>query len=151
MRAKRILLLILTFAICLTLLCSCTVVQGEGEGDSEGDEETVGVVTLVIDDKVIEKPAQYESLHALLLALKASGEISRYEYGYTGDKVYPIAIDKYKDYVDGNLLVYHNIEDNTLYTTNNMKKIGNVTFRCSIVGMNELPALNGVEYLIVCE
>ena len=133
------------------LLCSCTVIQGDGEGETDGDDDTVGTVTVVIDDKIITKPAQYDSLHALLLDLKASGEISRYEYGYMGDKVYPIAIDKYEDYVDGNLLVYHNIEDNTLYTTNNMMKKGSVTFRCSIVGMNELPIVADVEYLIVCE
>lgn len=144
-------LLLFTLVICLTILCSCTIIQGEGEGSSENDEEKIGTVTLVIDDRIITKPAQYESLHALLLELKASGEISRYEYGYTGDKVYPISIDKYKDIEDGNLLVYHNIEDNTLYTTNNMKKIGSVTFRCSIVGMNELPVMSDVEYLIVCE
>ncbi len=151
MKTKRVLFLILTLAICLAILCSCTVVEGEGEGNSEGENEAVGTVTVVIDEKIITKPAQYDSLHSLLLDLKASGEISRYEYNLIGDIVEPVAIDKYKDKEDGNLLIYHNIEDNTLYTTNHMMKKGDVTFRCSIVDLKKLPVVADVEYIIVCE
>ena len=114
-------------------------------------DENVGVVNIVIDERVISVPAEYRSFHDLLLSLKASGVISRYEYTMVGERVYPVAIDKYKDIEDGDLLVYHNIEDTTLYTTNNIKKIGDITYRCSIVGMNELPANIASEFLIVCE
>ena len=135
MKKQRLIYLILILAICLALLTGCTVIRGDkGDATEPGDEETIGVVTIVIDEKEITKPAQYDSLHALLIELKKTGEISRYDYGYNGDKVYPIAIDKYKDYEDGNLLIYHNIEDTTLYTTNNMMRIDGVTFRSSIVG-----------------
>lgn len=152
MSKKRIVYLILILALCLALLTGCTIIRGDkGDATEPGEEETIGVVTIVIDDREISKPAQYDSLHALLIELKKTGEISRYNYGYQGDKVYPIAIDKYEDYVDGNLLIYHNIEDTTLYITNNMKRIDGVTFRCSIVGLDELPAKAGVKYLIVCE
>ena len=152
MKKERLVCLILIFVLCLAILTSCTVIRGDkGDATEPGDEETIGVVTIVIDDKEITKPAQYDSLHALLIELKNTGEISRYNYGYNGDRVYPIAIDKYEDYVDGNLLIYHNIEDTTLYTTNNIMRIDGVTFRCSIVGLNELPAKAGVKYLIVCE
>ena len=114
-------------------------------------DENVGVVNIVIDERVISVPAEYRSFHDLLLSLKTRGVISRYEHTMVGEKVYPVAIDKYKDVEDGNLLVYHNIEDTTLYTTNNVKKIGDITYRCSIVGMNELPANFASEFLIVCE
>ena len=64
MKKERLVCLILIFVLCLAILTSCTVIRGDkGDATEPGDEETIGVVTIVIDDKEITKPAQYDNLH----------------------------------------------------------------------------------------
>ena len=135
----------------MLLLCSCTNGPGGKEVEEPGEEVEIGVVKLTIGDKVFLKTAEFETLHQLLLNMVSQGDISGYQYDEYDGMYYANRIDALQDTATQGIMIYHNIEDDNLYSSNLMKKVDGVTFRLANVGTNYLPANAPCEYIILLE
>ena len=154
MRTKHLYLTLSVLILLLSsmlLLCSCSYGSAGKEVDEPGEEVDVGVVKLTIGDKIFIKSAEYETLHELLIHMAEVGDISEYEYDQFDGMFYAKRIDTLQDTDTQGIMIYHNIEDDNLYSSNLMKRVGGVTFRRANVGTNYLPTNAPCEYIILLE
>ena len=154
MKTKRLYLsifVLILLIVSMLSLCSCVYGLGGKEVDEPGEEVEVGVVKLTIGDKVFLKSAEYATLHDLLTYMVSIGDISEYKYDEYDGMYYANKIDTLQDTSTKGIMIYHNIEDDNLYSANLMKRVDGVTFRLANVGTNYLPTNAPCEYIILLE
>ena len=151
---RRVYLTIFTMILLIgsmILMSSCSWGLGGKEVEEPGDEEPVGVVKITIGDKVFQKSTEFATLHELLTNMVAVGDIADYKYEEYNGMYYPYIIDTLQDTDTVGIMIYHNIEDDNLYSSNLMKRVNGVTFRVANVGTNYLPTNAPCEYIILLE